>query len=320
MKAISKRIAVLLVSVLLLACMAVGSASPAFAAVKYYNSYSDIAAIKDKSSCPSMQGIAVGSTYIYSVKVNGDTNKSAFISKTNRKTGSTVTLKTSSGATTFNYLGHANDMDVTSINDKSNLFIATMTTGSKSLVRMEVNGSTIAKKGNYTLKYNGENMSISGVAVYKKTDSKITLLVKKGQTYYTGSLKPTATSGTINLTKVFSLDLKNVKINGKKTDVSSFVGQGFGYDKNLIYVPLHSDKNKGQSVVVVYNIKNASGKITSDPNLSFRITSSTYAALFEIESCGISSDGKLYFNTNRRKSNSNTNWDGIHVFKDYKVS
>ena len=318
MRAISKRIVILAVSVLLLAILAVGSASPAFAAAKYYNDYTYVATVKDKSTCTGMQGMAVGAKYAYSAKVDGKTNTKAFLTKTNLKTGESTLLKTPSGGTYLDYIGHANGIDSTSINDRTNLYIATMKTGNHSLVRVEVNGSTVTKKGNYTLKYNGENLSATGVAVYKKTDTKITLLIKKGCTFYTGTVKPTAKSGTITLTKAFSINIASVKINGKTNNLKEFVGQGFGYEKNYIFVPLWSNVNRSQSVVVVYNIKNATGKITSDPNLSFRLTSKSYD-LCEIEDCGISStDGKLYFNTNRRKSKTDTNYDGIHYFTGYK--
>ena len=79
------------------------------------------------------------------------------------------------------------------------------------------------------------------------------------------------------------------------------------------------DGKKNVSIIAVYDIDGASGTIKSDPNLSFRITSSTYSDLFEIESCGVSSDGKLYFNANRRKSASDHNHDAIMCFKEYKV-
>jgi uncharacterized repeat protein (TIGR02543 family) len=50
----------------------------------------------------------------------------------------------------------------------------------------------------------------------------------------------------------------------------------------------------------------------------FRVTSGAYSALFEIESCDISSgDNKLYFGVQRRKTTSDTNHDGICVFDGY---
>lgn len=321
MKFNKRRISAWIAAALMSVCVVVSSVVPASAAsTGYFNSYSTVATIKDRSSCPSMQGIAVGSTYLYTIKINGNTNKKAFISKTNKNTGATTVLTdTSTGSTYINYIGHANDMDVCSVDGKSHLFIATMNTGSKSIVRFKVNGSKITKVGNYTLKLNGEKVSASGIEILKKTSSKITLLVKRGYTFYTGTIGINATSGTINLTKAFSIDVTNVKINGKTKDLSSYINQGFSYYKGKIFVPLSGPSDKlNVSVIAVYDIDGASGKITAEPNLSFRITSSTYSALFEIEGCGISSDGKLYFNTNRRKASNDCNHDAILVFKNYK--
>ena len=259
--------------------------------------------------------MAVGSGWLYTVKINGNDTK-AVISKTNKSTGATTNLKTSSGASTFNYLGHANDMDVASVNGKSNLYIATMKVGAGGLVRMEVDGSKITKKASYKIRYNGADTSVSAISVESKTDSKINFLFKKGKTVYRGSIGLNATSGTINLTKVCTLDVKSVKINGKTTDLSSFTHQGMGYHKGKLYVPLWAGSSKqNQSVIAVYNINsNTSGTITSNPNLSFRITSGSFN-FFEIESCDISSsDGRLYFNTNRSSS-----CDGLLAFKNYAV-
>ena len=108
-----------------------------------------------------------------------------------------------------------------------------------------------------------------------------------------------------------------VKIDGKTTDLSKFTPQGMGYHNGKLYVPLWAGGagKENQSVIAVYNINsNTSGTITSDPNLSFRITSGSFN-FFEIESCDISSsDGRLYFNTNRSSS-----CDGLLAFKNYAV-
>ena len=69
---------------------------------------------------------------------------------------------------------------------------------------------------------------------------------------------------------------------------------------------------------MVFDLRNASGTIYPSEALVFRVTSSYYGALFEIESCDIcSGDGKLYFNPNRRKTNSDTNHDGVSSIDGY---
>ena len=319
MKFNRRRVSAWIASILMTVCVIAGSVVPASAAsTGYFKSYSTIATINNRGKCGSMQGMAVGSTYLYTVKIKTSNDK-AFISKTNKNTGETTVLTdTSTGSTYINYIGHANDMDVCSVDGKSHLFVATMNTGSKSIVRFKVNGAKITKVGNYTLKLNGEKVSASGIEILKKTSSTITLLIKRGCTFYTGTIGINATSGTINLTKAFTIDVANVTINGKVKDLSTYIHQGYSYYKGKIFVPLTGpDGKKNVSVVAVYDIDGASGTIRSDANLSFRITSSTYADLFEIESCGISSDGKLYFNTNRRKIAGDGGYDAIHAFKDY---
>lgn len=88
-----RRISAWIASVLMIVCVIASSVVPASAAsTGYFNSYSTVATIKDRSSCSSMQGMAVGSTYLYTVKVNGTTNQKAFISKTNKNTGETTVL------------------------------------------------------------------------------------------------------------------------------------------------------------------------------------------------------------------------------------
>lgn len=316
-----KRLFACLLCTLMITSTLIGLGTTANAAsLQYYNSYSTIATIKNRSKCSSMQGIAVGSTYIYTIKIQTD-NTNSFISKTNKKTGDTTVLtETATNSTYIKYLNHANDMDVCSLNDKSNLFVATMRTDNYALVRMQVSGSKITKKGNFALKLNGENVYASGVTVLSKSGAKVKMLFKRGCTFYTGTVDTSKSSGTITLTKAFSINISDVKVNGKSMDLSGWVHQGYGYEAGKIYVPLTGpDGKKNVSIIAVYDIDGASGTIKSDPNLSFRITSSTYSDLFEIESCGVSSDGKLYFNANRRKSASDHNHDAIMCFKEYKV-
>lgn len=281
----------------------------------HYNTYAHVANNKDVNGCPSMQGMAVGSKYLYTAKISTD-NKKAVIYKTNKDTGSTTLLTDSaSGKTYVTYLGHANDMCVTKIGDYSNLFVVTISENSKALVQLKVDGSKYKKVANFSVKYNGEHLAPSGINIIKKTSTKITFLFKKGRSFYEGSMTIGDKSGTINVTKKFTINVSSAVVDGKTKDLSSYTHQGFGYYKNYIFVPLTKDN---VSVVLVYNIKDASGTIKSSSSLSFRITSSKYADLFEIESCGIcSDDGKLYFNTNRRKTSGGTGYDAVHYFKGY---
>lgn len=291
--------------------------------LEYYNTYGTVNKIYNKGSCPSMQGLAVGTTYLYTVKIDSDTNANAFISMTHKDTGETTTLiNSATGDYYFDYLGHANDMEVWGIGGYSNIFVTTTNKGSESIVRLQRDGSYLTKVATYRLTYNGSEISATALAIQKVSNNTIYLLIKNGRTVYSGTVSTSATSATIALTKEFSFNVSQAYINGTLTDLSSYVNQGFDYYDGKMFIPLSGDSsNQNRSVVLVYDIEGASGTIYPDQYLSFRITSSSYSALFEIESCAIcGADGKLYFNTNRRVSSSDTNHDGIHYFENYVYS
>ena len=311
----TKRIAASAALILALTTVALPPACAA--STGHYRTYATIASVKDRDGCCSMQGMAVDSGWIYTVKINSG-NSRAFLCRTNRSSGSTTPLTdAATGSIYLPRLGHANDMDVTTIDGKPNLFIATMNTGSLSLVRMEVRGSEIAMTGSYRLRYHGENRHISGIAITGATESSIDFLFKRGCTFYTGSIHPKATDGTIQIKKAFRVDLSRVSVGGKERDLSNYIHQGFGYYGGRIFLPLTGPAGKRNSSVILVYGPDAQGRMTLHRELSFQIKSREYPALFEIESCGISPDGRLYFNTNRRKSDSSINHDGIHYFKGY---
>lgn len=313
---IKKLLSVCIGVTLLLTMFPVTTAS-ALSTNDYFNTYTTVADIANRSSCTAMQGLAVGSTWLYTVKTKTD-NSSAVIQKTNKNTGATTNLTDSSGSATYSFLGHANDMDVATIDGYSQLYIATMTTGSNSLVRMKINGSKATKTGSYTVMLNGAQKSVSAVCIESTTDTDVNFLFKVGTQVYRGSVAKSATSGTINIAPAFKINTSSVKVNGTTINLSSYTHQGMGYHKGKIYVPLWgggADK-QNQSIIAVYDTLNASGTVTSDPYLSFRITSSAYTG-FEIEGCDVSSDGKLYFNANRWTSSSG-NYDGVFYFNGYK--
>lgn len=138
---------------------------------------------------------------------------------------------------------------------------------------------------------------------------------------YRGSIGLRDDSGTIDITEAFTLDTAGAKVDGEVVpDIEDFTNQGFFYDETVkdLFHPLTMGN---RSIVLHYpNVTGqTSGAITPDPDLSFRVTSSTYPRLFEIESLGIS-NGTLYFNTNRAKSDTDGNWDGVHYFKGFSRS
>ena len=289
------------------------------AANEFYGDYTDSAKVYDYGSCPSMQGLAVGSQMMYTIKINSDDTK-AFISMTDKDSGTTTKLYNSdAGSYYFNYLGHANDMDVWGIDGNSHLFITSTNEGSNAIVRLKRTGNNLTKVASYSLTYNGEPTCATALAVKSVSGGVITFITKLGMNLYTGSVSTSAKSANIELTKLCTISKSRVYIKGEYLDLSSFVNQGFGYYQDHLFVPISGDDNwLNRSVIMVFDLRNASGTIYPSEALVFRVTSGAYSALFEIESCDIcSGDGKLYFNTNRRKTNSDTNHDGVSSMDDY---
>ncbi len=287
----------------------------------HYTSYEAFETIGKRSGCKSMQGMAVGATWIYTAKVKGD-NTRQVLYKTNRKTGETVDITNSNGEDYFTDLGHANDMTPVSIDGKTNLFVATLRNDDYALVRVEVNGTEATQKANFALTYNDEPISVAGISVYKKTSTKTTLIFKNGTNFYKGVVKNSATSGTIELSLFCTIDISNVVMKGVTYDFSTWIHQGFDYDDGKLYVPYYDGVNYHTSVIIVYDYANRTrNHLTSMKDLSFMLKSNKYAKL-EIESCGIcSGDGRLYINTNRKKDvESSTRYDGIHYIKNFTVS
>lgn len=292
--------------------------SPGAAHAAYYNTYTTVATLGNPNGCSATQGFDTGSSYTYSVKINGDETK-ASIYRTTMSDGTTTLMTNGDTGTTYtNALGHSNDLSLKTINGEYYMFIVTMNTGSSSLVKLKYVGTTFYKVGNYTLQYNGANVSMSGVKDTGADASNIHFLFKSGRTYYRANLPLTANSGTIALSYGFYINTEAALVNGSTvSDIATYVNQGFGYSSaaNRVY---HILTKGNVSIILVYNnISTASGTITADPNLSFRITSSAYSYSFEIEGCGIGLNGNLWFNTNRKTDANDTAHDGVHYFDGF---
>lgn len=109
-KKVQKLIAMFALAVLLASLIVVPN--EVSAANDFYGDYTDVAKIYDYDSRPSIQGIAVGSQMIYTVKIGGDDTK-AFVTMTDKDTGENTKLKNAAtGGYIFDYFNHANDMDV----------------------------------------------------------------------------------------------------------------------------------------------------------------------------------------------------------------
>ena len=282
---------------------------------QHYGSYSTLSTIYNQGDCFSMQGMTLDSTYTYCAKVNTDTETSACIIRTNKSTGTkTVMINGGTGGYYFSNLGHANCLDIEWIGTCNQMLV----TAGSTLVRLKLSGTTLTTAGTYTASYNGSSMSMTAVQILNATDNEVKVLVKTGCTLYTGSFDPTASSGVIQLTKLCTINISAARLQGETYDFSSYLQQGMDYHDGKLFLPLSGNTQMDTSVVLVYDLEGATGEIYNDPTLSFRVISSTYAALFEIEDVAVCVEtGRLYFNTNRRLSSSDTDHDSCSYFTDY---
>ena len=284
---------------------------------EHYSSYGELALVYDQNGCYSMQGMTVNNTYVYCAKI-GSNDARATVTRIDKNTGAkTLMTDSATGYSYFTNLGHANALDIVTVNGKENLFV----TGGSTLVRLTISGTKLTTAGTYTATYNGATASMTAVQIMSASNTQVTVLVKSGRTLYTGTLDPAASSGTIALTKLCTLDVTNVQMNGELTDLSAFTQQGFDYHDGKIFLPLTGNayvETINQSAVVVYDLEGATGNLCNDPSLSFFITCGTYVGLFEMEDCAVCpTTGKLYFASNRRKTASDTNYDGVSYFEGY---
>lgn len=293
------------------------------AAAVYYNSYTKIATIPNGNNCNRAQGFTAGSTYLYSAKINNDESKQV-IYRTRQDDGTTVLMTNGDTNTTYTtYLGHANDLVTTNIGGDNCLFVATMKFGEESIVKLNYSGKTYYKEGNYNIKYEGRELRIGALEILEKTATDIEFLFfawpgdNTGVSFYRGRIGVNDNSGVVNVTHAFDINLTDAKVNGSPVDnILEYRHQGIGYKigTDRLYVPLTYENI---SIVLVYdNISTATGTIYASDDLSFRITSSAFPTLFEIESID-NANGKLWFNCNRKKMSTDIANDAICYFNDY---
>ena len=282
---------------------------------RHYGSYDTLSTIYNQGDCFSMQGMTLDSNYTYCAKVNTDTDASACIIRSSKSDGSkTVMINSATGGYYFSNLGHANALDLVHANGYNQMFV----TAGSTLVRLTMSGSYLTTAGTYTATYNGTSASMTAVQVMSACDTEIKVLVKTGRTLYTATLDPRASSGNLELVKLCTLNIASARLKNSTHDFSSYLQQGFDFHDNKVFLPLSGNTQMDTSVVLVYDLEGATGELQNDPTLSFRVISSAYAALFEIEDVAICQEtGRLYFNTNRRKSSSDTDHDSCSYFKSY---
>ena len=283
----------------------------------HYGDYGTVNIVHDQGNCYSMQGVATDADYTYCAKIGSNDAVACIVRLAKADGAKTIMTNAANGGYYFYNLGHANALDIVKINGVQQMFV----TGGANLVRLTMNGTTLTTAGTYTFSYNGATTNTTAVQIMYASSKEVKVITKGGKSLYTGTLDPTASSGNIELTHLCNLDVANIRLKGEIQDYSTYVQQGFDYRDGKVFVPLSGNayvETINQSIVAVYDVEGASGTVYNDPTLSFRIISGQYAGLFEIEDVEVCDyDGKLYFSSNRRKTESDTNYDGVSFFNGY---
>ena len=144
----------------------------------HYGEYDTQAMIYDSYSCYSMQGMTTNSLYAYCAKI-GDNDARAIVVRVSLADGSKVTMKDSrTGYYYFTNLGHANAMDIATLNGRDQLFV----TNGNTLERMVINtdGTSMYSAGSYTATYNGAKASMTAVQIMHASSNMVKILVKTG--------------------------------------------------------------------------------------------------------------------------------------------
>lgn len=242
------------------------------------------------TTCSSMQGMNVGTSYIYTAKRNSnDTYVS--IARTTISSGavSYMTYYSSTSATTSSgcdTCGHANDLLVVTANSVNYMLAATSIKGN-SISRMKISGTNLYFTGYFdTVNTSGTSITVSSIRQYKHTGGYFYLLIKNGETFYYCKIADTATGGTassptkVTCYKLFTIDKRNAvfaKSNssaGTYANMETWVNQGFGYNslEKTIYVPMFKPSSPiTTNVIVTYYV----GDVLTDELMDFSTNKTT---------------------------------------------
>ena len=273
------------------------------------------------NGCGSTQGMAVGEKYAYSAQVNSS-NTTTTIMRVDLETGEYTVMKDGKNGRNYflNTLGHANDMDVAVIDGKEYLYIL----GTSTLFIYEIDGEKLHLKSEYNIIFNGSAFDPGSFAIESITDEKTTFLFKSGIYISRASVETGAAEGKLKVNSVCTLDYTGFEVDGCPCDYSTFLNQAMFYKDGFIFIVkagCEKVETINQSIIIGYDMTDAKGVIKPRADLVFFLESSKdYPALLEAEDCAIGPDGKMYFNTNGRKTDYDTDHDGIFRLKDYTFS
>lgn len=99
------------------------------------------------------------------------------------------------------------------------LFVPTSNSGSGSLVRYKISGTTATKVGSYNMvSTSGSSIGGGAIRVIHYDDTNITFLFKSGRYCFTGTLPISQTGGNIVMTSLCTLDYSSCYVNGVYKD------------------------------------------------------------------------------------------------------
>ena len=325
MKHTAKRLMAFLVCAAMLAGTLIIPAAAA-AETLYDDDFTYIVNAPGTYGCSSAQGMAVSEKYLY-VSMVGGGNVIAAIWRVDRETGTVRVMQNGeTGENTFSNLGHVNDMDLAVIDDKEYLYVLAsgndIETGN--IIVFEIDGRKLYQKAQYTLHYNGGNFNPNSMAVYKIDGDEIIFAFKwSNKTISTGFIELDAKEGKIPVSILCYLDSSRVEVNGKKRNFTGFANQGICIQGDTLfatYAGCYNIETVHQSLILGFDLSQAEGNtptLQPEEDLIFYMESEEFPRCFEIEDCGVSPDGKLYFSANCWKSESDTGHDGVFLLNDF---
>ena len=271
--------------------------------------------------CTSNQGMGVGDTYLYSVMIGGENTK-AIVYRVHKDTGRTRVMKNGdTGEYIFTNMGHGNDVEVAVIDGVEYLYVLV----GDHIEVYKVDGNELYQHASYNLFYNGNPFNVGAFAIYKVDEKNITFLFKwSNKTISSGKIAWKKTEGRIPVTVKCYLDSTAVEVDGEIRDFTGFANQGIDVYGDIVfacYAGCYEVETVYQSLILGFDLsqveKGSTPTLEPREDLIIYMESSDYPRCFEIEDCGISSDGKMYFNANCWKSLQDTNHDGVFVLNDF---
>ncbi|MBE5935880.1 MAG: hypothetical protein E7262_08850 [Lachnospiraceae bacterium] len=299
--------------------ISIGKANAAY--VGYFNTYKYVANIELDSNFTSAQAMNIYNSVAFHIKTANNGTARAGYSRiwaydlTNNTNNPVYNKDT--GGVEFQ-IGHGNCMYV----GDGSLYIATQETGKPSIVKYNYSNENgtyyLSNRKEFSVYSHNQSIkqpiAITGINYASELGG---FLVKNGLDVYLGNF----TNDTFQWTKHYILDTNlTVQTNNgiENIDVKNYIRQGMFYRSGILYMPMTNNNQKNQSIVVAYYLNQNTANEAVIPEIQnqfFRITSSKYSKLFEIEDVA-RHNNQMYVNVNTTDA-SGRNYDRIIKFNDF---